>query len=659
MTEKIPEPKDTAPTESASTPMPSRYAPSVDYPYTTDPQNPTHKQHTQTNSSYQNYLFGGAGSADAPAWSDSAKGRFAIRAISRGIVGAAFFTIGGRMASRHLEGYNQTKAWDRSKPLQAIAKGIDLTLGKGIQKTVEGLAGFKYGFGSTAAKSVGKRAVTFRTTREYKGSGFEKGRSYGADIVGFTFDFAMASIGDAGTRSIIQAFDPNVKKSWKVNDKGEMAAKGEHWHFLPGAWLKAVGKTTWRVFSKNQGEDWAAAIPYAFQMKFQRQFLSNVLGKRWDGHKVVFDRSWNGGAYKVNAQGKVIGDYQLVGAIDLHARFVGYNWYTLMFREGYDAISNKLTKWKEDGFSIHTPKLPEHFNPITSTMDSVGHAARYVTKSFIKANMYMTPAVIPFWLMRVPQSKWRADHFIMNGEKTPIPSDFKPFEGGPFSGNHYDYPATGMDRAEKIFSRALHPFGWVSHKAGDGAVWVGEKAFSKGYWPKTEWFNKLFKNKTPTHFTYDRQSFMREYVDASLSYTPYMWAKAETGLRVDDGAGKGDPGQMDLAIYKFMDDVASFKFKEIPEDLKKMWKLGTNFERDVKMREGSGHSDTQEITKAPATPTTPITTVQTSSLTRYEPTQLARADAPSANAPHDTWTKMVAGSDIAPSRIHTASSTRQ
>lgn len=628
-------------------------------------------------SSYQNYLFGGAGSEEHPAWSDSAKGRFAIRLLSRGIVGAAFFTVGGRMAQNQLKGYNQaTWKWkniNSTNWLQAVAKGFDITLGRAIEGAVRGIASLKYT--SDEARRIGKEAVTFRNSRVFEGSGFDKGRSYGSDVVHFTFDFAMASIGDALTRNIVQAFDPNIKQTWKVNDKGELASKGEHWHFVPSEFLKWSGKTAWRILSKNQGEDWAAAIPYAFQMKFQRQFLSNIFGKRWSGHDVVFDHGWNGGAYKVS-NGKIVGDYQLVGAIDLHARFVGYNWYTLMFREGYDAIGNAWRKWKENGFVIQ-PHWPEHLNPITSTMDGVGRTMRYVTKSFIKANLYMNPAVIPFWMFRVPQSKWRGEHFIENGKLGVIsgaPGGYnamngqKPYEGSIFGSKaHYEHipTRTNFDKFEEGFSRFLHPLGKLSNWAGIKMGAVGNKVAGTGLLPKS--VNTLLGD----------QKFMHNFVDASFSYTPYMWAKAETALRVDDNKGDGKLGQMDKAIYRLMDNGASLNLKGIKKSLGEIWTLGTNFERNVVSREGDNATQVASNSK-PASAPVPGTTVHVDSVVhannvqatndgRYGRRASDRPPAeqqPAANDPNyqpqndRQWAQMVAGSDIHPSRIHSASQTR-
>lgn len=624
--------------------------------HTAKPSHPTKARQHVPDSSYQNYLFGNAGSSENPAWSDSAKGRFAIRMLSRGVVGAAFFTWGGHIADKQLKGYEPTAGWNKSQPLQLVAKGIDMTLGRAIEGAVRGIAGLKYD--SKKAAEIGRNAVNFRDTNpkytyQYKVGHNNyipmQGRSYGADIVSFTFDFAMASIGDAMTRNIIQSFDPNVPKTWKLNEQGEIAKKGDKWHIDWSEWLKSVGKSTWVIFSKNQGEDWAAAIPYAFQMKFQRKFLTKIFENKMDGHHLVFDHGWNGGAYKVDATGKIVGDMQLAGAIDLHARFTGYNWYTLMFREGWDSVGNAFNKWRENDYKISMPTLPEHFNPLTATVDAIGDSMRYVTKSFIKANLYMNPAVVPFWLFRVPQSKWRADHFIQEGAEPHLVPQPRGFQA--HSNVHYDSFRTDstFDRFSKGFSEVLHPFGVFSNKMGQGAASLGQKVKSTfGFAP-----NFLANPE-----------IMHKYMDAAISYTPYMYAKAEFGLRVDDNKGDGKLGQMDTAIYKFMDDVASLNFKAVPTDLKKIWKLGSNFERDIVVREG-GPAPT-----VAANQTKPSSTVDAASVRYHDPAllecgQLRQVGDSHAAATNDTneeqnrsWVKAVVGSDINPARIHSANHTR-
>lgn len=630
-------------------------------------------------SSYQNYLFGGVGADERPAWSDSIKGRAAIRLISRGVVGAGFFALGSRMARMQMRGYDEVNfKFDPEKPLQLIAKGIDMTFGKVIKSSVAGAA--RLG-GKTAAEAeaLGKSAVTFRDSRVFDPAHPDTmGRSYGADITAFTFDFAMASVGDASTRNIIQALDPNIRKSWLVNDRGETASHDEKKHFDAGKALKAVGRASWRVFSKNQMEDWAAAIPYAYQMKWQRKAINKMFNKRFEGHDLVFDQGWNGGAYKMNQAGQIVGDYQLAGAIDLHARFVGYNWYTLMFREGYDKIGHAISDWKKDHFALHAPQLPADFNPITSPVKAVVDSARYVTKSFIKANLYMNPAVVPFWLMRVSQSKWRGENFIQqqgdsvalgaptNIFKSPRRVTGDMFKLYPYAASNYDhYPtATLADRMEKRFSQGMNWMGrWQDHlgaKAGKMVNRLGER----GVLPRSEWLDKLMTferrplNEPLQYGTYEtnkllkngRKNLTHEWLDASFSYTPYMFAKAELGLLVDDRKGDGKLGQMDTAIYRFMDNVGHLNLPATVRSVKEIWQLGTHFEREMVVREG-GNSGVKQ-----SGPTAlPANTIDAGSA-QYTPANLSRADGDVSE--DKRWVQSVLNRQVNPAQIHTASTTR-
>jgi len=641
-------------------------------------------------SSYQTYLFGSAGSAESPAWSESVKGRAMIRLFSRGIVGAAFFAVGGRMAHYQLQGYGRTvqtleggatkEIWhmDTSKPLQWIARGFDATFGRAFESGIRTAARINHT--PKAATEFARKAMTFRSTRDFNVAGQAlkgmTGRTYGAEVVGITFDFAMASLGDAMTRNMIQAIDPNVRKPWLLNDKGEPAERGDKKHIDWGIWAKSSAKTAWRVFSKNQGEDWAAAVPYVFQMKFQRQFLNNIMGQRFRGHMIGFDNNWNGGAYKIDQTGKIIGDYQLAGAIDLHARFVGYNWYTLMFREAYDNVANAFTKWKENGFSIK-PHWPENVNPITAAVDGVGHSLRYVTKSFIKANLYMNPAVIPFWMMRVPQSKWRSGlihpdaaneklglalasdshaqrvmptlaeginlremagnnrQFLNVGDRqivNPIT------ESHPYTGEYYKGFKPGFETG---FSKFLNPIGKLSYKLGSFVAKHSEPILPKGDNP----IGRFLGNKV------EREKFMREYVDASLSYTPYMFAKAETALRVDDNKGDGKPGKMDQAIYRWIDNLTSFNVAGTWTATKDIARLSAHFEHEI-----SGHEGEKVASKKTA-PVRPVTTVQADSVSRRDVIQLSRDEG--LDESHEKrWVETVMGRDYNAARVQPSTSTR-
>ncbi len=605
----------------------------------------SHAQQQETsNTSYSSYLFGRSGEADKPLWSDSTRGRALIRMFSRGVVGAVAMTVVDRVARNQLQNYTpeSIKGWNDwlgANTSQKIAKGYDAAFGKPIQAFVRAVApAGKNAEGVLLKQAHATNATTFRYKSYYHTkAGKMPGHSLGAEIVQVTASFAAGSLGDAGTRNIIQVFDPNNQKSWMVNDRGEIAKAGEKKHFSLSKWAGSTFRTSWRVVSKNMGEDWAVALPYVYQMRWQRSLLG---GDRFPNVKLCLDNSLNGGSTRIDRQGNVTGDFQLAGAIDLHARFVGYNWYTLMYRETYDAVGRQLYKWKDHGFSL-IPHLPS--NPVSSAVDAVGYGARYVAKSFIKANLYMNPAVIPFWMMRVSQSKWRApaiiegQHESLNAfaMKTPNPNKQLGTDAFGHQRHHYDTMGTRLRQTENagtlyidgvkngiknpellkgsgpysfkmaktliqqnvpsgLFSAALMPFGWLSYQAGGLATSAANKLGNDN------WLNKAMCTSGGSFGAHNRENFMRNMVDNSFSYTPYMIAKAETALRVDERPSDGTLGAMDKAIYKFIDSTVRFDFKQAGVALKDIGKNATDMGREVKMREGG------EVSAAPVKTPTPM-----------------------------------------------------
>lgn len=621
-------------------------------------------------------LFGGSGTLDRPAWSDTMHGRGAIRLLSRGVAGAAAFAIGGHIASKQLKGYDSVGKLERLRPgnvLQYVARGIDKTIGHSLE-----FSAYHLTIGDHIKKADAAWNITnFRTKMFSEPHGFElgkvpgqehrpdrygvmrplNGRSLGSEIVNVTFDFFLASIGDATVRNIIQAFDPNVKQPWIIDENGQATVRGKG-HFDLGKWGQSLGRSTWRIVTKNAGEDWGAALPYVYMMKWQRQALSRV----FPGFKLSSDNNLNGAVCKVSDKGYIGGGYQLAGAIDLHCRFVGYNWFTLMYREGYGAVAHKFEQWRDHGFKIGAPHLS---NPITAAVDGLGFTTRYIAKSFIKANLYMQPAVLFFWPMRTPQSKWKgfyvnenavkagemdslgkADAVLKRSAKITTRADVNPRTGEVnFVGNSlrdmfprvqfkWDKPRSeafwnGHKVSEvaahahepshiygitdpyhfgtkrNLFDTVLNVFGALSFHTGSGLTNLVDAVTHN----KVDWLtNRLeplklpqgFKNvaelakKNPEQLQLMRneQLLMREkllhnFADAAWAYTPYMWAKAETAMRVDDRRGVGELGHMDKAIYHFIDSVMTFDGKGIKQSLGDIKKYGLSIEKEVKSREGA------------------------------------------------------------------------
>jgi hypothetical protein len=625
---------------------------------------------------YTNYLFGSSGNFEKPAWSDSTAGRATIRLISRGIVGAIFFTLGGHLATKALKSYEpelftfknlgptQTIAKIVKNPLNSIAKAIDIFPGKLISRI------------------AGEDAVRFRPySRFHNYDGFASvlanagidstspyakkillGRSLGSEIVNVTFDFFCASIGDAATRNIIQAFDPNVKQPWIIDSDGKPTARG-HGHFDFGKWMQSVGRAAWRVFSYNAMEDWAAALPYVYFMKWQRQAINNIgrdpnswaakAGFVGDGFNRHADANNPGASVIIDKEGMRKGTFSWCGALDLHGRFVIYNWFTLMYRQAYDTIGHALKEWHKHDYKFELPTIG---NPITAAIDSVVDTARYITRSFIKANIYMNPAMLFFWPMRIGQSAWKGTYEIklddgrwktvrvgVAGQEVapafsryqaihdvqlknqPLIVDGKAFLEGATSASpkfiknitdphDFNITRTLFNNVNNFLGAGSYNLGsWLTRRVDDIAPKPGKI---------TQWLMKDTGNSG--NLLLGREKLLRNMVDASLSYTPYMWAKAETGLRVNDTPSNGKPGPMDKAIDGFLDNAFSLKLGSAWESVKQIAKLAVVEEKSLKSREGGLNHHGMETQNPPEKP---FTIIQG---TREKPVAADKKSSPSA-----------------------------
>lgn len=403
------------------------------------------------------------------------------------------------------------------------------------------------------------------------------GRSYGHEVAMMTHDFALGSIGDAIGRKIAGLLDPNVYTSWLHDGQ-----------FDPVGFCKFVAKSAWDIISYNQMEDWFAGTAYVYQMRWQRQKIAD--------HFPGFKHAWDGryGAFSVDKAGTITGDYMKANAIDLQGRFMGYNFYTLMFRDLYNHASYMFSNWKDNGYSVN---LTMPADPIGAAVHAVDETVKYVGKAFVKSMVYMAPAVPLFWMWRVPQMKYNP-LFIepQNGPLTVSPMiqpynsqygrQFAPGLSINYENSKYVYPDSrdfsvtvnretcntinrkaysGMDSAPKNiynasnfdvysphhvnsrFSDMLNPLGRFSHKLGHN---FGDILAKNSFMERS-----VFGNENTARF------FGRNYVNNALAYTPYMIAKYET-------ANWWDTPFMDAAIYRAEDGITSLNPKEVWEGVK-------------------------------------------------------------------------------------------
>lgn len=492
-------------------------------------------------------------------WNETYGGRLAMRSISRGIVGAAFYATAQIYAGKAMRGYTATD--DPKGVLQHITRFIDNTVGKSIQWTVKAVTGDE-------AKAL--KAVTFRDTFDYgykakDGVTRLMGRSLGHETVGVTFDFAAMSFGDYMTRYTLGLMDPNARVKWMKN--GHMN--------VPGA-LKDLFQNVFRGITYAAGEDMAVAVPYVYGLRLQR----NIIDKASPGFKYDSDRSLNGGSFKVDAQGKIVGDYQLEGALDLMGRFSWYNVGTKMFRDAYSGVAKKVNQWWDGDRSIHMPTIDARKLTPARMADAVGDGIRYVLRTTIKVMGYMLPATAFFFATRTPQSKYIG--LAINPEKGPL--------GFVNAGGGFSYiQADGSHRAKggSIISEGSEsPHKRVSFAGDTGQTFenVFEPDRSGGYEHRFDpfahnehtWHGKI-TNKIG-RFNYDAGTALNEFimplgrkmgfsantvnlfarkdVNAALSYMPYFM------MKTDILSAEWDTKRMDMALDRMLTGIGRLKWGE-------------------------------------------------------------------------------------------------
>ncbi|MDX1974330.1 MAG: hypothetical protein SFT92_01500 [Rickettsiales bacterium] len=498
-------------------------------------------------------------------WNSTLKGRLAIRAVSRGIMGAAFFAVGGALTEKWLHKVpNKYDAsvglLEQSNPLQFIAKLIDMTAGEGIKTTVN-MLGYD-----------GERAVRFRPTKFGAMSNIP-GRTLGHEVTSITFDFFCASVGDAWGRDIAGWFDPSVKKTWK-KENGSID--------IPEA-IKSASKYLVQYVTYNGGEDWAVAIPYAYYMRFSREMLNHAD----PGFVNDPDRNLNGGSFRVGRHGNVYGNYHEAGIVDLQGRFTVYNMGTLMYRELYTHIADRLAGRKTSLYGS-----PEQEKP--GLLGGVANVAKWVARSVIKAGIYMTPAVPFFWLSRTPQTKYRGTFIFPNhgmlgytspGGKREIVKANEPIPAGStvyftrYDREHThlgDYAPEARARYDGDFIQSYHA---PVEQFGDPArIGKGFDPYGKTFGPIDWTLNEVGRvnyavGKTASDIanqyndtalgTRAREAlglktlggFAHSMTNASLAYTPYMIAKAEF-------ANLWDSGKMDVSLERMIDGAAALNWGE-------------------------------------------------------------------------------------------------
>jgi hypothetical protein len=445
-------------------------------------------------------------------WASTAQGRLMIRAFSRGIMGAAFYSVGGHIAANGLVGYNKDAP---QGAVQHLASFFDKFAGRPIEKV------------------FGKDAVTFRPTLS------TGARTLGEEVVDTTFNFACATAGDAIGRNIVGMFDPHCESKWR-DENGKIS--------FPKT-VKSLASATGRVF-EAQMADWFVSVPYVYQKRMQR----NLIDKFSPGFAYDADRALNGSSFKLDEKGNIIGTYGVEGAIDLQARFTGYNIGTMMYYDGMSIIKDKVKEAFDkdsDRLKLKVPVTPSSM--YNASTKGIANAIRYTLKSATKAFIIMTPSLPSFWMMRVTQFKDKGMGIMPDGKplldtedanirisRSNVSSRLAKTSDGTIIKNPFG--VEGFDPYKKtygIFDTAVNPFGRASFELTKKANAAAEKIATARGWD--------------VDTAVDLSS---RYINGAMAYTPYIYTKNEFSHRWNNKS-------MDNAIYRTIDGLFGFNAKEI------------------------------------------------------------------------------------------------
>lgn len=478
------------------------------------------------------------------------EGRLAIRSFSRGVLGALCFAGGGRYAGAKMASYHPERAPENW--LQHAARFFDVAAGRPIEAAVNALGG------------DGRKAVTFRPTNTYYGG--QSGRTLGHDAVMVTFDFAAMSVGDALGRDIASLADPAAYHAWKREDGS----------IDPSQAVKTLATNAFRYLTYNQGEDWAVALPYVYYLRWQR----GVINKFSPGFAYDSDRGLNGGSFKVDHHGRVVGNYQMEGLLDLQGRFTAYNIGTLMFREAYTSVADKYLNWQKDGFALPTLHADD-LTPAALAKKAVDHVkdtGAWAARDAIKGTLYMTPSVPFFWLTRSPQTKYRG--LYIHPEQGPIGfmRNTQPVKMDLLHVNELtrpdnkqrSEPARFTEQTPLFFSKFNESSGWSTQPLLPPATRPRTDPYAQTFGPVDAVLNSFgaVNNRLrkaahgPVKWLSGADDPLRlklfsdTYVNASLAYTPYFWSKTEF-------ANLWDNARMDTAIERALHGVNTLSPAEL------------------------------------------------------------------------------------------------
>ena len=501
-------------------------------------------------------------------------GRTEINLVARGIVAAAAFTAGAYMLKEWQMGGEQK--WF-TQPLEWTANAIDTVISNPATKVIGSIIGDeeKAKHIMTFNKYVAKSHMITDAALEKNPNVLNNqvfGMSPGYEVVNVTWAFALGSAGAAIGRNMVLLADPNYKTSWWHNGKIDV-----------GDMVKSTAQEAFRIITYNAGEDFAVAIPYIIHRRIANGAANATgIGNIWELQNGV------GNTHMVDKDGNLGRSHEVMGLIDLQHRFPLYNWYTLMYRDSYNHIGHSFAEWKKNGFAIDF-KLPE--NPVQEALHNVAETAKYITKSLIKSQIYMQPAMLFFSGANIAIGK--NDAALMSETNNQFITS-KPT---------YSFDAENMSQWNSSFVKedgtvpAYNQIAVRLKNVENGGTYyardkkvnldelVGKDIYEHNSSPVSGvmnplgkalncYTNALHENIAAPMFNMfgidghsdGARAATKTFARAQAAYFPYMMAKYEF-------AQKWDTPDMDAAIYRALDGITSVNGVELWAGIKDIGKL--------------------------------------------------------------------------------------
>ena len=256
-----------------------------------------------------------------------------------------------------------------------------------------------------------------------------------------------------------------------------------------------------------------------------------------------------------------------------------------MYREAYNHIENKLHGHQSALYGAPDSNKGKH-----GVFEEADQLLKWTVRSIVKGVIYMTPAVPFFSVFRTSQSKYKG--VFISPEEDGVEASLVSFWSEHSLGDDALHAhelrrtdkANGFSSATSTFldrysdgmhgwkktGYSLNPLGKPFHPYQQSDSLAGRAFENLGAAQNRvrSWFNdrplflrdrKTFWGSILTKHTADR------YINAAFSYTPYMYAKGESALWVDNG-------KTDMAIERMVDGLDKMDVKEFKAGANEVWR---------------------------------------------------------------------------------------